>query len=52
MYVIAHLCVETRLDVGVSLQVFLDNAIAEVAVRRRAAEFFIAVAARSPLRPI
>jgi hypothetical protein len=51
MRMIAHLSVETRLDVSICLQVFLERAPAEIAVRRRVAEFFIAVAARSPLRP-
>jgi hypothetical protein len=51
MWVIAHLCVETGPDVSACLQIFLERAIAEIAVRRRVAEFFIAVAARSPLRP-
>jgi hypothetical protein len=51
MWVIAHLSVETRLDVSACLQVFIEWVPAEIAVRRRVAEFFITVAARSPLRP-
>jgi hypothetical protein len=51
MRVIAHLSIETGLDVSACLQVFLDIALAEIAVRRRVAELFIAVAAPSPLRP-
>jgi hypothetical protein len=51
MWVIAHLCVETGLDASTCLQVFLECPLAEIAVRRRGAEFFIAVTARSPLRP-
>jgi hypothetical protein len=45
--VIALLSVETCLDVSACLQVFLEWAPAEIAVRRRLAEFSIAVAARS-----
>jgi hypothetical protein len=51
MRVFARLSVETRLDVSACLQVIIEWAPAEISVRRRVAEFFIAVAARSPLRP-